>query len=69
MSKAYQCDNCLECFPGVPAKVIGGEKEICHNCDRVYRAFASVDPFVKSAKITTKQPIKHDHCGCGHHHH
>ena len=69
MSKAYQCDNCLEYFPGAPAKEIGDGKELCHRCLRGFQAFASIDPFVKSAKITTKQPIKHDHCGCVHHHH
>ena len=70
MSKAYQCDNCLECFPGAPAKEIGEGKELCPRCLRGFQAFASMDPFMKpNARASTPQPNSHGHCGCGHHHH
>ena len=70
MSKAYQCDNCLECFPGAPAKEIGEGKELCQHCLRVFQAFASTDPFIKpNYKAATPKSSAHDHCGCGHHHH
>jgi hypothetical protein len=69
MSKAYQCDNCQECFPGAPAKELGDGKELCHRCLRGFQAFASMDPFIKSAKASAPQPAGHGHCGCGHHHH
>lgn len=45
MSKAFQCDNCLDCFPGSPEEVIGG-KDICHSCVRVLKVLGTIDPFV-----------------------
>lgn len=47
MSKAFQCDNCLDCFPGSPEEVIDG-KDICHSCVRVLKALGTIDPFVKT---------------------
>ena len=42
MGKAFQCDNCLECFPGGTPYIIG-EKELCGGCKRALEALSCVD--------------------------
>lgn len=45
MSKAFQCDNCLEFYGGDPALVDGNHNEFCSNCVRVMSILGKIDPF------------------------
>ncbi len=52
MSKAFQCDNCLECFPGAPAHELR-DREICSSCLRGLKALGVIDPFATKIKPRT----------------
>ena len=54
MSKAFQCDNCLECFPGEPEKVID-RKDLCYSCVRVLKVLGAIDP-VAHIKLRQDRP-------------
>lgn len=54
MGKAFQCDSCLECFPGNAHHTTSSGKEICSGCRRVFEAFAGFDPLANSVTIKLK---------------
>ena len=45
MGKAFQCDNCGECYTGYPEMTDNNGNDFCANCVRVMRAFSTIDPF------------------------
>ncbi len=46
MSRAFQCDNCAELFPGDAHEVLANGAEVCSGCFRALKALATIDPFV-----------------------
>ena len=45
MSKAFQCNNCRECYPGSPTiENYQGDKDLCANCVRHLTALGVIDP-------------------------
>ena len=45
MSKAFQCDNCGDLFPGDAHKVLENGAEVCSGCFRSIKALSTVDCF------------------------
>ena len=45
MSKAFQCDNCGELFPGDAYKVLDNGAEVCSGCFRAIKVLGTVDYF------------------------
>ena len=50
MSRAFQCDNCLEFYGGDPTLVDGNHNEFCSNCVRVMSILGKIDPFAFGTK-------------------
>lgn len=55
MSKAFQCDNCLECFVGDAHKVLPNGDEVCSDCLRVIKALSTINP-VARIKLRSDRP-------------
>ncbi len=45
MSKAFQCDNCGDLFPGDAHKVLENGAEVCSGCFSAIKALGTVDYF------------------------
>ena len=58
MSKAYQCNNCFECFPGDPAyRSDDGLLEYCPSCVRVASIFRDIDPMKYYNTVDKKEKV------------
>ena len=55
MSKAYQCDNCLECYPGDAPYQGNNRNELCPGCFRALKFLGSIDPFFIKPKFETEE--------------
>ena len=55
MSKAFQCDNCLECFVGDAHKVLPNGDEVCSDCFRTIKALSTINP-VAGIKLRSDKP-------------
>lgn len=45
MSKAFQCENCFECFPGGAHHTLADGAEVCSGCFRAIKALSTIDYF------------------------
>lgn len=66
MSKAFQCENCLECFPGAAHHITKAGNEICSGCHRALEALAGSDPLDVPARIKLRHDtgVSWQHCEC-----
>lgn len=55
MSKAFQCDNCGDLFPGDAHKVLENGAEVCSGCFKAIKALGTTDYFA-TVKLRKDRP-------------